>query len=130
MADREGKTLVRLSQLTNLAALPVRSFAKVSRANPAYGLGWWLNRAVPPEQGDAIPQLTNATDVRPEEPAFSRDLIVAAGAGQQRLFVSPSERLVIVRQASGIRLAQQGLRGGARYTDSGFWRVLRGLPQA
>jgi CubicO group peptidase (beta-lactamase class C family) len=101
-----------------------------SRANPAYGLGWWLNRPMPPEQRAAIPQLANATGVRPEEPAFPRDLVLAAGAGQQRLFVSQSERLVIVRQAGGIRLAQQGMRGGARYTDSGFWRALRGLPQA
>jgi hypothetical protein len=55
-----------------------------SRANPAYGLGWWLNRPMPAEQRRAIPQLVLATDVRPEEPAFPADLVLAAGAGQQR----------------------------------------------
>jgi hypothetical protein len=98
-----------------------------SRANPAYGLGWWLNRPMPAEQRRAIPQLVLATDVRPEEPAFPADLVLAAGAGQQRLFVSRTEGLVVVRQAAAIGLAMRGRRSGPRYGDTGFWRALRGL---
>ncbi len=101
-----------------------------SRANPAYGLGWWLNRDMPDAQRAAIPQLVNATDVRPDDPNLPRDLVLAAGAGQQRLYIAKSEQLVVVRQADRIpaAMARRGipreLRGG-RWSDRAFWAALR-----
>ena len=100
-----------------------------SAANPAYGLGWWLNRAMPEAQRRAIPQLMVATDVRPDDPALPADLFLAAGAGQQRLYVSKAEGLVVVRQATGI-LAARGREGapgerGRRWSDRAFWAALR-----
>lgn len=101
-----------------------------SSANPAYGLGWWLNREMPDAQREAIPQLARSTDVRPDDPNLPRDLILAAGAGQQRMYVSKAEQLVVVRQAGNIRAAQRGEnRGlgdsGARWSDRAFWASLR-----
>jgi CubicO group peptidase (beta-lactamase class C family) len=55
-----------------------------SPANSRYGLGWWLNPG--PELEDHAPL-----------PGIPADLVMAAGAGDQRLFVIPSARLVIVR---------------------------------
>jgi CubicO group peptidase (beta-lactamase class C family) len=97
-----------------------------SAANPAYGLGWWLNRPMPEAQRRAIPQLVVATDVRPEDPALPSDLFLAAGAGQQRLYVSKAEELVVVRQAAGIlaALRPEGERG-RRWSDRAFWAALR-----
>ncbi len=95
-----------------------------SAANPAYGLGWWLNRPMPDEQRNAIPQLLRATDVRPEIAAFPKDLVLAAGAGKQRLYISRSEELVVVRQADRIRDAMERLDPGG-FSDSEFWTLLR-----
>lgn len=89
-------------------------------ANPAYGLGWWLNRAMPDARRQAIPQLRHATDVRPEEPAFPADLVLAAGAGKQRLYISRSADLVVVRQATGF------FEGRSGFSDAEFWRSLSG----
>ena len=97
-----------------------------SAANPAYGLGWWLSCSMPDARRADIPQLVNATDVRPEDPNLPRDLFLAAGAGQQRLYVSKAERLVVVRQARNIRGGNRG-RGDpdARWSDRAFWAALR-----
>jgi CubicO group peptidase (beta-lactamase class C family) len=97
-------------------------------ANPAYGLGWWLNRPMPDAQRAAIPQLVGATDVRPDDPNLPRDLFLAAGAGQQRLYVSRAERLVVVRQAGNIAAALRGggwRERGPRWSDRAFWAALR-----
>lgn len=64
-----------------------------SEANPAYGLTWWLPRATASDD-----PVTRSTDII--DPAgLPADLVVAAGAGDQRLYVIPSLRLTIVRQA-------------------------------
>ncbi len=55
-----------------------------SPANSRYGLGWWRNPG---------PELEDHTPL----PGIPADLVMAAGAGDQRLFVIPSQRLVIVR---------------------------------
>lgn len=66
-------------------------------ANPAYGLGFWLN--VPPSH--PLPQpildLQPAIDGDQIYPGGPRDLYAAIGAGKQRLYVIPSLDLVIVR---------------------------------
>ena len=93
-----------------------------SDASPAYGLSWWLARPVAPSAARSIPQLRSAGLERPND-VFPQDLVLAAGAGKQRLYVSRAERLVVVRQAAGIRDALEGARAG--FDDVEFWRRLR-----
>lgn len=65
-----------------------------SSANPAYGLTWWLPR--PTGAKDMVSRSTDITDPGADLPS---DMVVAAGAGDQRLYVIPSAKLTIVRQA-------------------------------
>lgn len=65
-----------------------------SAANPAYGVTWWLPKAT--EAADVV---TARLDLRGHEAELPADMVVAAGAGDQRLFVVPSCRLTVVRQA-------------------------------
>lgn len=65
-----------------------------SRVNPAYGLTWWLPRATP--AADAVTRLNDASRHADALPA---DLVMANGAGHQMLYVMPSLKLTIVRQA-------------------------------
>jgi CubicO group peptidase (beta-lactamase class C family) len=90
-----------------------------SVANPGYGMSWWLLRPglIPPSsrmQIDAPLDLAQRFDVR-----------MAAGAGDQRLYLIPPLDLVIARQASGILGAMLGL-GGPRYSDADFLRLALG----
>lgn len=66
-----------------------------SKANPAYGITFWLNRA-------GIDPRGQATEVRveAEKTETVKDLYMAAGAGNQRLYIIPSMDLVIVRQGN------------------------------
>ncbi len=56
-----------------------------TKAHPTYGLTFWLN----------------ASDERP------RDLVMAAGAGKQKLYIVPSQRLLIVQFAEATRRFQE-----------------------
>ena len=59
--------------------------AQGTPANPTYGLTFWLN----------------AADERP------RDLVMAAGAGKQKLYIVPSLRLLVVQLAEAPRRFQE-----------------------
>jgi CubicO group peptidase (beta-lactamase class C family) len=63
---------------------------KGSKANPSYGLTWWL-----PAEGL---QMQRRAEM-PWSAKLPRDVYMAAGAGGQRLYVIPSRELVVVRQA-------------------------------
>src|SRR3546814_20829163 len=65
-----------------------------SDANPHYGLTWWLPRAS--AAGDPV---TRSADIVEPADNLAPDLVVAAGAGDQRLYVIPSRPLTIVRRA-------------------------------
>jgi len=73
-----------------------------TRANPAYGLTWWLKRPIELKvlhgirRAESICELTCA-------PTVPDDLVMAAGAGDQRLYLIPSRQLVVVRQANHVR---------------------------
>lgn len=73
-----------------------------TKAHPAYGLTFWLN----------------ASDERP------RDLVMAAGAGRQKLYIVPSQRLLIVQFAEAPRrfqereLLRRVLDGLAKFPDA------------
>lgn len=89
-----------------------------SSANPAYGLTWWLPRATASDD-----PVTRSSDL----PAHARDvpcdLVFAAGAGDQRLYVIPSHRLTIVRQARlDLRALATGERSG--WSDRRFLELL------
>lgn len=90
-----------------------------SPANPGYGLTWWLPRPglVPPGPRAGI-----------DADAFARlgglEVRMAAGAGNQRLYLIPDRELVVVRQADGILEALRG-RGPA-WSDVDFLTRLLG----
>lgn len=65
-----------------------------SAVNPAYGVTWWL-----PNPTTSTDVVTAVNDIN-RDPAMPRDMVLAAGAGDQRLFVVPSQGLVIARLAS------------------------------
>lgn len=65
-----------------------------STANPAYGITWWL-----PKANNTPDVVTARLDLRSHEADLPADLVIAAGAGDQRLFVAPSCHLIVVRQA-------------------------------
>lgn len=74
-----------------------------SKINPAYGLTFWLNARGGERGGDdesgtrRIPETTRISrdGIYANGP---RDLFMAAGAAQQRLYIIPSLEMVIVRQ--------------------------------
>lgn len=74
-----------------------------SKVNPAYGLTFWLNAAGSGPRSDddggtkREPE-TSRISRRGIYPSGARDLVMAAGAGQQRLYIIPSLDMVIVRQ--------------------------------
>lgn len=90
---------------------------RTTPANPGYGLTWWMPGPglVGPRQGAAV--------VRdgPRMAAFGL-VRMAAGAGNQRLYLLPERDMVVVRQATGVLRA---LRGGAPdWSDADFLALL------
>jgi CubicO group peptidase (beta-lactamase class C family) len=99
----------------------LESFFAGSEANPTYGLTWWIDDEVSAGQRSQIRQLGRVSGIATGDSLFPHDLVMAAGAGDQRLYISRSEELVIVRQAP-----LRGLLGSrSRYSDLEFWRALR-----
>jgi len=68
-------------------------------ANPAYGLGWWLNQPVSDQQRADIPQLRRGSDLFGSAD-LPQDVVMAAGMGGQRLYILPQQGLVVVRQTN------------------------------
>lgn len=93
-----------------------------SPANPSYGLTWWL-----PHPSLVPDPVTATTDIGRRADELPRDLVVAAGAGDQRLYVIPSLGLTIVRQA---QLDLIGLAAGraesSGWSDADFLEALIG----
>lgn len=83
-----------------LPAGAVAECATGSAANPAYGLTLWLNRAT-----DADLDPVGHTLAPPGQPILwpdgPADLFVAAGARDQRLYVFPTDDLVVSRLGDG-----------------------------
>ena len=95
-----------------------------SKAGPAYGLCFWLNRPIPKDAD--VPVYQHATLAHPLVP---KDVVMAAGAGDQRCYLIPSLELVVVRQARGVLMAVFGRRSG--FTDAELLcRLLRGCDGA
>jgi CubicO group peptidase (beta-lactamase class C family) len=90
-----------------------------SRANPGYGLTWWLLRdgLVPPGRASGL-------DLDPSLSEQFGVIRMAAGAGDQRLYLVPDLDLVIARQASGILRSFRPRAGDARWSDAEFLRTI------
>jgi len=87
-------------------------------ANPAYGLGFWLNRPPPEPRLQSIKILQLAIDGDQLYPDGPMDLIASIGTDKQRLYMIPSLDLVVTRFAFG-----------TRFSDGDFLsRLLTGKP--
>src|SRR4030095_12358501 len=92
-----------------------------SKANPSYGLTFWLNQQAPSGRETDMERMldlpwesagwTNVCICK-DAPA---DMVVALGSGYQRLFVIPSLKTIIVRQGAN-----------AKFSDAHFLRLLLG----
>jgi CubicO group peptidase (beta-lactamase class C family) len=90
-----------------------------SRANPGYGLSWWLLRdgLVPPGRMSGI-------ELDADLSAQFGVIRMAAGAGDQRLYLVPDLDLVIARQASGILRSLRPRAGDPRWSDAELLRTI------
>lgn len=104
-----------VGEQVRISHLAYRELFAPSPANPAYGLGWWL-----PHRG--LGAVTASTDLAEAGEAIPGDLVMAAGAGDQRLYVIASHQLVIVRQA------RLDLSSKSTWSDAEFVRLVLGRP--
>lgn len=88
-----------------------------TRANPGYGLTWWLLRP-----GLVGPGPRAGVDGNVGQALEDEDVVMAAGAGDQRLYLLRRRRLVVVRQASGVLAALTGR--GTGWQDADFLKTL------
>lgn len=91
------------------------ALASSQRMNPSYGLLWWLNG----KASHQLPGLAPRPIAGPIIPSAPPDTVAALGAGDQKIYVVPSLRLVVVRQ--GYRASAPG----ELEFDEEWWRVLR-----
>jgi CubicO group peptidase (beta-lactamase class C family) len=91
-----------------------------TNANPYYGMTWWL--IYDPASSDAVERLTaeNLEPVPMPEGVIlgetAPEVIMAAGAGKQRMYIIPSQNMVIVRFG----------RQDRRFNDTEFLSLLIG----
>ena len=93
-----------------------------SSVNPAYGITWWLNEPVDATYARRTSPMAQATDFWQDPDAFPDNLVLAAGAGNQRLYISWEENLVVVRQADGVLRGLLSRRND--WSDVEFFRLL------
>ncbi|MDQ3126636.1 MAG: serine hydrolase [Pseudomonadota bacterium] len=105
----EGRAIVDVEALADCL--------RPTPANPGYGLTWWLLRPglVPPGPRSPIDSSAAALAGLPT-------VSMAAGAGDQRLYLIPDRDLVVVRQADGILARLVG--GGTDWSDAAFLRLI------
>jgi CubicO group peptidase (beta-lactamase class C family) len=91
-----------------------------SHANPGYGMSWWLLRPglIPPGRMAGV-EVDSALSER------YGVIRMAAGAGDQRLYIVPDLALVVARQADHIMMGMFA-RGQRRWSDAEFLRTLLG----
>jgi CubicO group peptidase (beta-lactamase class C family) len=77
-----------------ISANIIDELVKGSKVNPAYGLTFWLNADGTGPSGGERPGISG--DIGKKISA-SLDIYMASGAGNQRLYVIPSQDLVVVR---------------------------------
>lgn len=92
-----------------------------TRANPGYGLSFWLLR-----DGLVAPGRNAGVEIDSALSERFGGISMAAGAGNQRLYLIPSLDLVIVRQATGILQALMRRERGPQWSDAEFLRLALG----
>jgi CubicO group peptidase (beta-lactamase class C family) len=85
-----------------VAAASLEEVFRGSRANPGYGLTFWLNKGVAGAAGADVGSGRNARRLQASDGGYigraaPADLAMAAGKGKQRLYVIPSRSLVVLR---------------------------------
>lgn len=113
----QGKTLIPSQHLNECFV--------GSPDNPAYGLTWWLNVPLPTEGRQKLRQSHMGLEDLHSESALPGDLVYAAGAAKQRLYISRKGEFVIARQAAGVTEALAGGETSA-FSDREFLRILLG----
>jgi CubicO group peptidase (beta-lactamase class C family) len=83
-----------------------------SKENPAYGLTWWLKKPVSASICRSIPILSRVWGAVANADWVPSDMVAALGSGNQRLYVIPSMKLVVVRQAAFV--GRRGALGAGR----------------
>lgn len=92
---------------------------EASKANPGYGLTWWI-----PRPGMIGPGPRSGVAGEAVSLSGLGKLYMAAGAGNQRLYLLPDQDMVIVRQADGIRESLS--RGAGDWSDQTFLSLVLG----
>lgn len=125
---RFGEFVRQGAHLNGRAVVDTEAFAdnfEGSKVNAAYGLTWWLNKQPSAEALEASRTMQTATDLysHPRRDELPDDLFMAAGAGNQRLYIIPSRDLVVVRQYP--KVFELGWRSKLRaYSDVEFLLAL------
>ena len=106
--------------LDGAAGLDARVIARLLRRHggqSGYGLTWWLLRP-----GLVGPGPRSGLDGTSVEALAGEDIVMAAGLGNQRLYLLRRRGLVVVRQATGILDALAGR--GPSWSDLAFLQSL------
>lgn len=95
-----------------------RAMFEGSSANPGYGLSWWLLRPglIGPSPRAGVDEASIG------EAAMKMDIVMAAGAGDQRCYLIRSRKLVVVRQAN--RILQSFAPMAKKFRDGEFLELL------
>jgi len=106
--------------LASEAAMTEMGFGS-SASMGRFGMGWWTANAVPGQGPDLAGRISDLWDGRGVVPS---DTLMSAGAGGQRLYVIPSRRLVIVRQAHPPADMAAAAAGGGDWSDVTFLSMI------
>ena len=120
-----GELIRREGNWNGRVVLPtdeLRTCFEGTGVNPAYGTTFWLNRPISPDSRRQIRALRFAVDDLSNIPVVPADVRFAAGAGGQRMYVIPSLKLTVVRQAEGA--ARSASSRGDRFADGEFLKRL------
>lgn len=105
-------------------AAALRECFNGTRANPGYGLSFWLLR-----EGLVAPGRNAGVEIDTSLSERFGPISMAAGAGNQRLYLIPSFDLVMARQATGILQALMRRQRGPQWSDAEFLRLALGSMQ-
>jgi CubicO group peptidase (beta-lactamase class C family) len=100
----QGKQLVDPATLAQLT--------RSGPVNASYGISWWVEGAR--GSADARDPVSATVDLTRHAAELPPGIFLAAGTGNQRLYVIPSERLVVVRQAENRSRAERRQRNQQR----------------
>ncbi len=107
----------------SLAPQRLAAFHQPSPAFPGYGLTWWLPAKLQALAPDRTPRAVGRLDFAAAG-ALPDDLLMAAGAGDQRLYVSKRLGITVVRLAQlSLADASAARAAGEGWSDGTFLRL-------